>query len=168
MFINKTPFDDNLIQDMGKRFHYYIYRYTVGISVVSIIIAVIGFINQNLVSAILFLILALLVPFGLHVVLPFVIKKKAPPIEPIVEEIIQTFTFLEDTYLIEMSNRKGYAPLSNPYSTIMSVIQTRKYIIFDAILEQDNQKVSLALLKAGMKEGSANDLYKFLKKKKGG
>ena len=166
MFINETPFDDNLIKDMGKRFHYYIYRYTLVICAVSILISVIGFINENYVSAIIFLVLALLVPLGLHIVFPQIIKRKTPPIAPISEVIIQRFTFLEDTYLIEMSNQKGYPVLSNHYNTIMNVMQTRKYIIFDAILEQDKQKVSLALVKSGMKEGSAKDLYKFLKKQK--
>lgn len=166
MFINETPFDERLLKEVSKRFHTVIYRYTIAISVVCLVIAGIGFGYSNLPQGIVFTILALLVPVIIHVLMPLILINKNKMDQPINENIVQQYTFLDDDFLIGTTVQTGHDPLRNPYSSIVSVYQTRDYIIFDAyIAEQNNQQATLALIKSGMVVGEAKDLYKFLKEK---
>lgn len=166
MFINETPFDERLLKEVGKRFHVVIYRYTIAITLVCLLVAALGFVYQNLPQGIVFASFALLVPLIIHLIMPAILLSKNRKDQPINENIIQTYTFLDDDFLIGSSNQVGYEPLRNPYTSIIKVYQTRDYIIFDAFIdEQNNKQATLALLKSGMVVGDAKVLYKFLKSK---
>lgn len=166
MFINETPFDERLLKEVSKRFHFVVYRYTIMISLMCLVVAGLGFGYQNLPQGIVFTTFALLVPVIIHVFMPLILQSKNKKAQPINENIIQKYTFLDDEFLISTSNQQGYEPLRNPYSSIVKVYQTRDYIIFDSfIAEQNNQQATLALLKSGMVVGEAKELYKFLKEK---
>lgn len=165
MFINTTPFDLKVKKAFNNTYHFVVLKKTLPLAALILVWSVVSFLQEKLTLGIVTLIMAIIIPLTFHLLLPIMImknaKKNGDNDAQFSQGIVQTYTFSDDVIRVTSNHTSVQGKvLTLNYSDINKVSRVPGFIIF---MTKDN--LGHALSAAGMENGTARDLYKFLKTK---